>query len=73
MTKINKDRKGCIDVFNSFLVVLASYAGVFEFPVICPCYETPNKLILFSMQFAAPGGRRCVGERPFCIESGRHR
>ena len=25
------------------------------------------------MQFAAPGGRRCVGERPFCIESGRHR
>lgn len=48
MTKINKDRKGCIDVFNSFLVVLASYAGVFEFPVIYPCYEIPNRLILFS-------------------------
>lgn len=25
------------------------------------------------LQFATPGGRRCVGERPFCIESGRHR
>ena len=25
------------------------------------------------VQFAAPGGRRCVGERPFCIESGLHR
>ena len=48
MTKINKDRKGCIDVFNSFLVVLASYAGVFEFPVIYPCFEIPNRLILFS-------------------------
>lgn len=48
MTKVNKDRKCCIDVFNSFLVVLASYAGIFEFPVIYPCFEIPNRLLLFS-------------------------
>ena len=48
MTKINKNRKGCIDVFNSFLVSLASYAGIFEFPVINPCFEIPDDLLLFS-------------------------
>ncbi len=48
MTKQNKNRKGCIDVFNSFLVAFATYAGIFEFPVINPCFETPNDLLLFS-------------------------
>lgn len=48
MSSINKNRNSCIDVFNSFLVVLATYAGVFEFPVINPCFEIPNALLLFS-------------------------
>lgn len=48
MTKINNQRRGCIDVFNSFLVCMATYAGIFEFPIIHPCYEIPNRLIPFS-------------------------
>jgi len=48
MSKINSQRKGCIDVFNAFLVALATYAGFFEFPLIKPTYDIPNKLIAFS-------------------------
>ncbi len=48
MDKINSNRKGCIDVFNASLVSSATYAGFFEFPVIGPCYEIPNRLIPFS-------------------------
>ena len=60
MTKVNKERKGCVDVFNSFLVVLATYAGVFEFPILKPCYEWPNRLLAFS---------RCIASRDYdyCI------
>ena len=46
--KLNKLRKGCKDVFNAFLVELACYAGIFEFPVIKPTYDISNKLVAFS-------------------------
>ena len=48
MGKDNSQRKGCKDVFNAFLVSLAYYAGLFEFPVIEPTYWVPNRLISFS-------------------------
>lgn len=48
MSRVNSQRKGCIDVFNSFLVSLAKYDGLFEFPIINATYEIPNRLISFS-------------------------
>lgn len=48
MSKVNSTRKGCKDVFNAFLVAFATYAGIFEFPVINPTYWIPNNLISFS-------------------------
>ena len=48
MSKVNSQRKGCKDVFNAFLVTVATYAGLFEFPVILATHEVPNKLIAFS-------------------------
>ena len=48
MSPINGARSGCKDVFNAFLVALATYAGFFEFPCIKATYEIPNKLISFS-------------------------
>ena len=48
MSLINSQRKGCRDVFNAFLVTLAYYAGVFEFPVIQPTRWIPNRLVAFS-------------------------
>lgn len=48
MSRINSQRKSCIDVFNAFLVTLATYAGIFEFPCIKATYDIPNKLISFS-------------------------
>ncbi len=48
MSKINGIRKGCKDVFNAFLVAMATYAGFFEIPIIRPCYDIPNRLIVFS-------------------------
>ncbi len=53
MSKINGIRKGCKDVFNAFLVAMATYAGFFEFPVINPCYDIPNRLISFSKCISA--------------------
>ena len=46
--KINSLRKGCIDVFNAFLVAFATYFGLYDFPVINPTYDIPNRLISFS-------------------------
>lgn len=46
--KINSLRKGCRDVFNAFLVAIATYCGFFEFPVIYPTYDIPEKIISFS-------------------------
>lgn len=48
MSQINSTRRGCKDVFNAFLVALANFAGIFEFPVINPTYWIPNNLISFS-------------------------
>ena len=48
MSRINSQRKSCIDVFNAFLVAFATYAGLFEFPIIKPTYDIPNRLIAFS-------------------------
>ena len=46
-TKLNSVRSSCKDVWNAFLVSCASYAGIFEFPVIQPTYQIPNRLIAF--------------------------
>jgi len=46
--KLNSVRTGCKDVWNAFLVAVAHYAGLFEFPVIQPNYSIPNRLISFS-------------------------
>ena len=48
MSRINAQRKSCKDVFNAFLVLLATYAGIFEFPRIRPTYDVPNRVIVFS-------------------------
>ncbi len=54
MSKVNVIRRGCKDVFNAFLVTLATFAGIFEFPIIEPCYDIPNRLISFS---------KCIGSK----------
>jgi hypothetical protein len=48
MSKVNSIRKGCKDVFNAFLVAVATYAGFFEIPIIRPCYDISSWLIAFS-------------------------
>ena len=48
MSKLKSQSKGCKDVFNAFLVSLAFFAGIFEFPIIQPTHWIPNKLIPFS-------------------------
>lgn len=48
MSLVNSLRSNCKDVFNSFLVRLAAYAGIFEFPVIRATHKIPNRLIPFS-------------------------
>lgn len=56
MSKVNSIRKGCIDVFNAFLVSMATYAGFFEIPTIRPCFDIPNRLISFS---------RCIASKDY--------
>lgn len=51
-TKIN--RLNCRDVFNAFLVALAHYAGLFEFPLIRPTDVVPNRLVSFPKSLACP-------------------
>lgn len=48
MGELKSSKRSCRDVFNAFLVTLATYAGFFEIPVIQPCHEVPNRLIPFS-------------------------
>lgn len=48
MSLNNSARRNCRDVFKSFLVRYAEYAGVFEFPVIRSTKSIPNRLIPFS-------------------------
>lgn len=54
MLKQKSQARGYRDTFNSFLVSFATYAGVFELPVIQPTHWVPNRLIRFSR---AVGGR----------------
>lgn len=48
MTKFNKNRTTCKDVFHAYMVENASYAGQYEFPVQVSSTAIPNKLISFS-------------------------
>lgn len=48
MGKLKSNKRSCRDVFNAFLVALATYAGFFEMPVIQPTRYAPNRLIPFS-------------------------
>lgn len=48
MNNLCSQRKSCKDVFNAFLVRMATYAGIFEFPCIRPTYEVPKRIIPFS-------------------------
>ncbi len=44
----NSARNGCKDVFHSFLVRDAEFAGNLELPVLKPSYSVPEKVISFS-------------------------
>lgn len=48
MSKLNRCRSCCKDVWNAFLVCVATYAGLFEFPIIQPSTSVPNRLVAFS-------------------------
>lgn len=48
MSKINSTRRGCKDVFHSFMVKNATYEGELEIPCIVPEAALPSKLISFS-------------------------
>ena len=48
MSRVCSQRKSCKDVFNAFLVRMATYAGVFEFPCIRPTFAIPKRVIPFS-------------------------
>ena len=48
MSLTNGMRRNCRDVFNSFLVRFAEFAGLFEFPIIKLTNCIPNRLIPFS-------------------------
>ena len=45
---VNKNYDTKYDVFHSYLVRNATYAGEEEFPVIKSCNEIPNRIIPFS-------------------------
>lgn len=48
MGKLKSEKRSGRDVFNAFLVSLATYAGLFEIPVIQPTCWIPSRLISFS-------------------------
>ena len=48
MSKMNKDRTGCRDVFHAYFVEDAEFDGNLEIPYINREMEVPNKLISFS-------------------------
>lgn len=48
MSKINIKRKGCKDVFRSFLVKNATYDGSLEMPCIKMENAIPNNVVVFS-------------------------
>lgn len=48
MSKLNKDKKSCKDVFNSFMLSHADYVGNLEIPTIDCNNSEPTELIPFS-------------------------
>lgn len=48
MSKTNHIRSGCRDVFHSYLVKNATYAGKLEIPCIEPEHKLPTRLLPFS-------------------------
>lgn len=58
-----KPRKGCIDVFNGFMLDGADLAGPYGIPKIAPSAEIPNEIVPFSEAVsgrAAPDRNRWV-------------
>ncbi len=60
MSKINSKRKSCKDVFNAFLVSVATYAGTYELPKIRPTYYIPNRLISFSKAISSKDNNQWI-------------
>lgn len=56
----NLYRKGCKDVFNSFLVSTANYDSEYEIPVIKPIYIAPESVIEFSKAISSKEYNRWV-------------
>ncbi len=48
MSKVNKERGGCVDVFHASLLSNAHFAGEFDFPVIKAEHIIPRNMIPFS-------------------------
>ena len=48
MKKLNKEKKSCKDVFNSFMLSRSGYEGFLEIPKVDGTNEIPNDLISFS-------------------------
>ena len=48
MSKFNKDKKSCKDVFNAFMLSNANYSGYIEIPTLDKTNFIPNDLISFS-------------------------
>ena len=48
MSRENRKRGGCVDVFHAGLLVNAHYAGEFDLPVLKEEHVVPRKLITFS-------------------------
>ena len=46
---VNNNYETRYDVFHSYLVRTATYAGEEEFPAIKSCNEIPNKIVPFSV------------------------
>lgn len=53
MNKENQKRPGCVDVFKSYLVSDAHFAGELEIPAIQPTSSVPQKLAPFSQAISA--------------------
>ena len=48
MSKVNSERVGCVDVYHASLLTNASFAGRYEFPILCGEHEVPKRMIPFS-------------------------
>ncbi len=52
MVRKNCDRAGCVDVFRSYLVADAVFAGDLEMPVLQPTFQVPRRMPPFSQAIA---------------------